>query len=103
MQKHGDSLLLSASDLVGHLNCGHLTGLDIAVANGTLAKPASWDPLLELLWERGAQHEHGFVEHLSAQRLAVTSRDSAPRTTPSRERLRRCVRAMRSSCKRHSG
>ncbi|TDK26264.1 TM0106 family RecB-like putative nuclease [Luteimonas aestuarii] len=72
MQKHGDSLLLSASDLVGHLNCGHLTGLDIAVANGTLAKPASWDPLLELLWERGAQHEHGFVEHLSAQRLAVT-------------------------------
>lgn len=72
MQKRGDSLLLSASDLVGHLSCEHLTGLDIAVANGTLAKPARWDPLLELLWERGAQHEHGFVEHLSAQGLAVT-------------------------------
>lgn len=73
MQKHGDFLLLSASDLVGHLNCGHLTGLDLAVANGTLAKPASWDPLLELLWERGAQHEHGFVEYMSAQGLAVTT------------------------------
>lgn len=72
MQKRGDSLLLSASDLVGHLNCGHLTGLDIAVANGTLAKPAVWDPLLELLWERGAQHEQGYVEYLSAQGLAVT-------------------------------
>lgn len=72
MQKRGDTLLLSASDLVGHLNCSHLTGLDIAVANGTLAKPAVWDPLLELLWERGAQHEHGFVEHLTAQGLAIT-------------------------------
>jgi len=72
MQRQGDSLLLSASDLVGHLNCGHLTGLDMAVANGTLAKPATWDPLLELLWERGAQHEQGFVEHLKAQGLAIT-------------------------------
>jgi len=72
MQKHGDSLLLSATDLVGHLNCQHLTGLDIAVANGTLARPASWDPLLELLWERGAEHERGFVAHLEAQGLAIT-------------------------------
>lgn len=53
MEKHGDGMLLSASDLVGHLNCDHLTSLDIAVANGTLAKPASWDPLLGLLWDRG--------------------------------------------------
>ena len=75
MQKHGDSLLLSASDLVGHLNCGHLTGLDVAVANGILAKPANWDPLLELLWERGAQHEQGFVDHLKAQGLTVTQID----------------------------
>jgi len=72
MQKQGDSLLLSASDLVGHLACAHLTGLDIAVANGTLAKPATWDPLLELLRERGAQHERGFVEHLREQGLGVT-------------------------------
>jgi uncharacterized protein len=72
MFKHGERLLLSASDLMGHLNCGHLTGLDIAVANGTLAKPSSWDPLLELLRARGAQHEQGFVEHLKAQGLAVT-------------------------------
>lgn len=72
MDRHGDYLLLSASDLVGHLNCDHLTSLDIAVANGTLAKPASWDPLLELLWARGAQHEQGFVDHLRAQGFEVT-------------------------------
>ena len=50
MQKVGDKITLSASDLVGHLNCQHLTGLDIAVASDTLQTPKEWDPLLELLW-----------------------------------------------------
>lgn len=72
MQKLGDFMLLSASDLVGHLNCRHLTGLDIAVATGALEKPKVWDPLLQVLWERGARHEEGFVEHLKSQGLSVT-------------------------------
>lgn len=72
MQLRDDSLLLSASDLIGHLNCRHLTGLDIEVARGTLPKPAFWDPLLQTLWERGARHERGFVDHLKAQGFAVT-------------------------------
>lgn len=72
MQKLGDLILLSASDLVGHLNCRHLTGLDIAVATGALEKPKVWDPLLQILWERGARHEQGFVEHLKSQGLSVT-------------------------------
>ena len=46
------------------LNCHHLTDLDIAVANGIIEKPKIWDPLLEILWERGARHEQGYVEHL---------------------------------------
>jgi hypothetical protein len=51
-----NSLLLSASDLVRHLNCQHLTALDIAVANGSLAKPKVWeDPLAQILWQRGAR------------------------------------------------
>src|SRR2546425_1304331 len=72
MQTLGDFILLSASDLVGHLNCRHLTGLDLAVAAGKLGKPKVWDPRLELLWERGARHEQGFVEHLKSQGLSVT-------------------------------
>jgi predicted RecB family nuclease len=71
MQKIGDSIIVSASDLVGHLNCLHLTGLDIAVANGTLEKPKIWDPLLQLLWERGARHEQAFVDHLKSQGFGV--------------------------------
>ena len=70
--KVGDSIVVSASDLVGHLNCRHLTGLDIAVATGALEKPKVWDPLLQLLWERGARHEQAFVEHLKSQGFSVT-------------------------------
>ncbi len=72
MQRLGDSVVLSATDLVGHLHCGHLIGLDMAVANGTLAKPHVWDPLLELLWERGARHEREYVEYLKAKGFSVT-------------------------------
>ncbi len=54
----------SATDLVGHLSCGHLTGLDVDVAKGERQQPAFWDPLLEILRERGAQHEASYLEHL---------------------------------------
>jgi hypothetical protein len=66
MQTVGGAIHLSASDLVGHLNCRYLTGLDVAVANGTLAKPFIWDPVLEVLAERGALHEQDYIGHLKA-------------------------------------
>jgi hypothetical protein len=71
MERIGGSIRLSATDLVRHLNCGHMTSLDLAVANGALEKPKVWDPLLQILWERGARHEQGFVDHLTAQGLGV--------------------------------
>jgi len=64
MRDSQGSIILSAHDLVGHLNCRHLTGLDLNVAVGTLAKPSMWDPLLEILRERGNRHEQAFVSHL---------------------------------------
>jgi len=64
MMKIGETALLSASDLVAYLNCRHLTELDIAVAAGRLRKPSAWDPLLEVLWQRGALHERNYVDHL---------------------------------------
>ncbi len=67
MRKDNDVICLSASDLVGHLNCRHLTELDLNVAAGVLAKPKHWDPLLEILRERGRRHEAAFVDHLRAQ------------------------------------
>ena len=71
MLKIGNVIQLSASDLVGHLNCRNLTELDLAVAKGTLAKPRTWNPLLDVLRERGLRHEQGYVDHLSAKGLDV--------------------------------
>ncbi len=71
MQKVGSSILLSASDLVGHLHWRHLTALDLEVANGKVEKPKFWDPFREILLERGRRHEEGTIEHLNASGLAV--------------------------------
>jgi len=71
MLRLSQGVQLSASDLVGHLNCRNLTELDLAVANGTLAKPKFWNPLLDVLRERGLRHEQGYVEHLRAKGLEI--------------------------------
>jgi hypothetical protein len=68
---------LSASDLVGHLNCRYLTRLDFAVASGELHKPSIWDPVLDILAERGALHERSYVEHLKAEGFEVESIEGA--------------------------
>ncbi|MGY8681256.1 TM0106 family RecB-like putative nuclease [Bradyrhizobium sp. UFLA05-153] len=72
MQKLEGVLNLSANDLVGHLNCRYLTELDLKVANGELDKPKIWDPVLEVLAERGDIHERAFVDHLKASGFATT-------------------------------
>src|SRR5450631_748578 len=71
MQKIGEQFRFSASDLVGHLDCRHLTALDAAVAGGSLSKPKIWDPVLETLAERGRAHERKYVEKLKESGLAV--------------------------------
>jgi len=62
---------LSASDLVGHLNCHYLTKLDLAVTKGKLDKPSVWDPVLEVLVERGALHEQSYLDHLEVNGLSA--------------------------------
>ena len=71
MQQIGKALRLSASDLVSHVDCHHLTTLDLAAARGQLDKPKPWDPLLQILAERGLAHELQYVEHLRQLGYAV--------------------------------
>jgi hypothetical protein len=61
--------------LVGYLNCHHLSSLDRSVAEGALVKPRIWDPLLQILSERGAAHERSYVEHLLKAGLEVVRID----------------------------
>jgi len=59
-----DTLSLAATDLANHLGCPHLTELNLAAAHG-LDEPPSWyDPMLEVLQKRGAEHELAYLDHL---------------------------------------
>jgi predicted RecB family nuclease len=71
VRKVGTFFEFTATDLVGYLNCHHLAVLDRAVAEGALSKPKVWDPLLQILSERGAAHERNYIEHLAAAGLDV--------------------------------
>jgi uncharacterized protein len=61
------TLELSATDLANHLACRHLSALDRRAALGELARPSWTDPALELLQQRGKEHERAYVEHLRSR------------------------------------
>lgn len=61
----------SATDLSNHLSCNHLTQLNRLVAQGELKKPTWRDPALDVLIQRGKDHEAAYVENLSKNGLSV--------------------------------
>jgi uncharacterized protein len=74
MHRRGGKLIVSATDLVGFLECGHLTRLERAAAAGLLQKPMdrSDDPAVELLRWRGGKHEERYIADLISQGRTVT-------------------------------
>ena len=87
-----DELLrLSATDLANHLGCAHLSRLDLAVAEGRARRIHRSDPIVELLAERGREHEAGYLHHLRAQKLVVAE----IRTAPGADNVEATLAAMR--------
>ncbi|HVA60952.1 MAG TPA: TM0106 family RecB-like putative nuclease [Mycobacteriales bacterium] len=62
---------MSATDLVGHLACGHLSVLDLEALDGGLRKPTRDDPELEVLQRRGLEHEAAYLASLADAGLSV--------------------------------
>ena len=65
---------LSAGDLANYLACRHLTGLDLDVAlgrRGAPPQPAWRADEVEVLRERGFQHENAYLAHLESRGLSV--------------------------------
>lgn len=60
-------LYLSATDLARHLSCQHLVELERAVAEGRAQRPHRSDPALDLLIQRGIDHEQAYVRFLRDQ------------------------------------
>ena len=82
MQLVDDTLIVSATDLVGFLECGHLVGLELARAAGEIAKPFRNDPQLELIRKRGYDHERSYIARLAAEGRTVTELRGEPARTP---------------------
>lgn len=57
-------LVVSASDLTGFLECGHLTALDRRAALGEMSASDGTDPTLDVVQRRGLEHEARHLESL---------------------------------------
>jgi len=78
MRYISDSFELAATDLSNHLSCAHLTQLHRKVALDEIKKPSWRDPSLDVLIERGREHEAAYVEFLSKKGLKVVNLNGQP-------------------------
>src|SRR5258706_15886031 len=74
------NLVLSATDLVGGLACEHLTTLELDAAHGKRERPFRKDPQLDLIEERGLEHEQAYLAARSVGKR-VTNLDSGAKGT----------------------
>ena len=89
MQDLDGQTVYSATDLVGFLECEHLTELERAALGGLVVRPVRDDPELVILQERGMEHETRFMEYLRQQgRTVEDGRTTLEIADPSRRRER---------------
>jgi predicted RecB family nuclease len=69
-EEHGD-LTFSPTDVANHLGCGHRTRLELRRARGELERPVFHDPFVEVLQQKGIEHEAAYVDELRARGLRV--------------------------------
>ncbi|MDP2958181.1 MAG: TM0106 family RecB-like putative nuclease, partial [Longimicrobiales bacterium] len=85
MNRRGSDLLFAATDLSNFLGCAHLTALARAEVNGEIRKPRYDDPSLEVIRQRGLEHERLVLEQLRARGLTVVEPAEPPRLDKSRD------------------
>ena len=93
-RRHDGKLIVSATDLVGYLACGHLTQLERAAAAGLIRRPVRQDPAVELLRRRGGQHEQRYLGRLEADGRRITNL-AADNDVPLETRAQQTTDAMR--------
>lgn len=71
MKFTNDHFELAATDLSNHLSCRHLTQLNRQVAREKLSRPDWYDPMMDILRDRGMVHEKAYVDFLRAQGMQV--------------------------------
>jgi predicted RecB family nuclease len=74
----GDRPFFFATDLTNFLACRHLTALERLAAHGLAKRPFFDDPMLEILRERGLEHERAYVQSLAQSGMRVVQIDRSP-------------------------
>jgi uncharacterized protein len=92
MRVIGTDLVLSATDLSNFLSCRHRTALEMAEAYGKRKRPYFHDPLVEILQQRGDDHEKAYVDLLRSGGRDVVDLNGI---TGREEAIRRTLEAMR--------
>ena len=82
MQLIDGTLIVSATDLVGFLECDHLVSLELARTRGEVEKPFRDDPQLKLLQQRGYEHERRYIAQLEAAGRTVVEMTRGVAATP---------------------
>jgi len=65
------TLLLSPSDLSGHLACPHLTNLNLKVQRGEIERPRVDDTHGDLIRRKGDEHERAYLARLEAEGRSI--------------------------------
>src|SRR3954451_11794038 len=90
-----DRLILSASDLINHLECAHLTRLDLDVARGEVALEETRTDAADLVARKGDEHERAYLEALRAAGRDVVEIESEPGLGGLQRGADRTLQAMR--------
>src|SRR5271154_4507780 len=90
------TLVFSASDLINHLECPHLTHLDTEVAFGRLSLTETRSDTTELVAQKGDKHEQTYLAGLRSDgREVVEIKSEQPGLEGTREGAKQTVEAMR--------
>jgi uncharacterized protein len=88
-------LIFSATDLINHLECPHLTHLDTEVALGRLSLTETRSDTTELVARKGDEHDQTYLAGLRADgREVVEIKSEQPGLEGTREGAKQTVEAM---------
>ena len=71
MHRTSGGLKFSPTDLVNHLDCVHLTGLNRELADGRIKRPPYRDQTAEFVAQHGELHEQRYLNRLKAEGIEV--------------------------------
>jgi predicted RecB family nuclease len=95
MERVDGELIFSASDLINHLECPHLTQLDIEVALGRVDLTETRSDTTELVARKGDQHEREYLAQLRSGGCEMVEIEADRSLEGTRQAATQTIEAMR--------